>query len=332
MDSHLLDCRGYLMAASSLRRGQLVLPSDGGTQPATGTRLLVKARPPVGAQGGDTPARAAGRAVARIVVRSFPRRFGLLEILAIGSLEWMRRHLAIVNALEAIRVGSDRRVLRVLDFGGADGSLGRALRFYGLADHYALTLVDIDRQAIEQAAIRPPIQDAFAIDPNEPLPFADRSFDIVVSSDVFEHIPGESRQRWALELARVGRLAQVHSMPLDSADGRWASSRYDLAYAEWLRATGRSDRWTMEHLENGVPTLEAVRDLFEQGRVYGIANGDVWLRSMRAQAGPKDPISRLLFAAQYVFRLRRLDRLPPFKNALVVVDARPSEQQDGERE
>lgn len=243
----------------------------------------------------------------------------------------MRRHLAILNALEALYASTGRRTLRVLDFGGADGSLARALRFYGIADHYALTLVDTDREAIARAEIRPPIDDAVAIDPDEPLPFADGAFDIVVSSDVFEHIPAEARARWADDLARVSRIAQVHSVPLDSADGRWASSRYDRAYDAWLRATtGQSDRWTTEHLETGVPSVETIREIFEPTSVEGISNGDVWFAAMKAQNGPKDPISRLRFAVRYVRTLRSLERRPPFKNALVLVDGRPRTEQDDE--
>jgi ubiquinone/menaquinone biosynthesis C-methylase UbiE len=269
-----------------------------------------------------TRARILGRWAARIVARRFPRRFGLLEVLAIGSVEWMRRHLAIINALEAIRTESQQETLRVLDFGGAGGSLARALDFYGLSTRYRLILADIDNAAISTAIIRPPTERAVLIDPDGPLPFDDGEFDVVVSSDVFEHIPRGARARWAAELERVCRLGQVHSMPADSGDGRWTSTLTDIAFDRWyFERFGFRERWTVEHLEAGLPTIEMLREIFPSSRISGISNSSVWLESMRAQFGPKHPAARGLFALAYFTKLRRLESRPPFKNCLVIVGA-----------
>jgi SAM-dependent methyltransferase len=266
-----------------------------------------------------TWARRLGRRVARTLVTGFPRRFGLLEVLALGSQEWMRRHLAIINALESVRVEQGRSELRILDFGGADGSLARAMDFYGLADRYRLVLVDIDHAAIGAAVIRPPTEAAVAIDAGGDLPFAADSFDIVVSSDVFEHIPAAERDRWATELARVARLGQIHSMPADSADGTWRSTETDRVFQQWhLDRFGIPERWTAEHLATGLPTIEALRRTFPGARIEGISNARLWLAAMHAQFGPKHVAARAWFATKFYVRYRRLDGRPPFKNCLIV--------------
>jgi methyltransferase family protein len=268
-----------------------------------------------------TTARRLGRLLARPMVR-FPRRFGLLEISAIGSLEWMRRHLAIINALEGIRQDAGATSLRVLDFGGADGSLARALDFYGLANRYRIALVDVDAEYIRQAVIAPPVEDALAIRPNRPLPFNDAVFDVAVSSDVFEHIAPDERDFWAAELRRVSRLGQVHTMPADSPDGRWAASETDRAWELWRRERGLgSDRWTREHLENGVPLISAIEAMFAPCVVTGIANASVWLAAMKAQSQRSSLAARIAFLPYYVIRLRRFESRPPFKNCLVVARA-----------
>jgi hypothetical protein len=272
---------------------------------------------------GRTRPRKLGRWAARIAIRRFPRRFGLLEVLAIGSGEWMRRHLAIINELERIRNEGGRDVLRLLDFGGADGSLARALEFYGLTHRYRLVLTDIDKAAISSAVIRPPTEQAVLVDPDGRLPFADGAFDVVVSSDVFEHIPESARARWAAELERVSGIGQVHSMPADSADGRWVATLTDLEFDRWyLERFGSRERWTSEHLDTGLPTVERLREIFPSGRITGISNAFVWLESMRAQFGPKHAGARGSFALAYYTRLRRLEGRPPFKNCLVVVYGR----------
>lgn len=269
----------------------------------------------------ETTARRLGRYAARVAVRGFPRRFGMLEVMALGSVEWMRRHLAIVNAMEARRESNGKAVMTVLDFGGANGSLARALRLYGLADAYRIVLVDIDAEAIEAADTSPPVEAASVIEPDGSLPFPDDSFDLVVSSDVFEHIPAASRSRWANELRRVARFGQIHSVPADSDDGRWISTRVDREYDQWFRDRfGMQDRWTAEHIETGVPSVESLRELFGDCRIDGISNAEGWLAAMQAQQGSKSPASRLRFALRYYRRLRQLEGRPPFKNCLIVVE------------
>lgn len=268
-----------------------------------------------------TPARRLGRRAARLLARRFPRRFGLLEVLALGSLEWMRRHLAIINALEGIRAESGSHILHLLDFGGADGSLARALDFYGLTAHYRIVIADIDSAAIASASIRPPTESAILIDPHGQLPFEAGAFDVVVSSDVFEHIPVEDRARWATELARVSRIGQVHSMPADSEDGRWTSTATDTAFDRWHHARfGSRERWTTEHLETGLPTIEALRHLFPSGRIEGLSNSAAWLEAMHAQFGATHALARARFVIRYLTRLRKFESRPPFKNCLVIVD------------
>jgi len=262
--------------------------------------------------------RALGRWLGPFFARRFPRRFGLFELLGLGSIEASRRHLAIVNELENLRRKAGLPVLDILDFGGAEGSLGRTLRMYGLESHYRVTLADIDEAALKVAAAVANAR-VVTLEPEGTLPFADASFDVAVSSDVFEHIPKSARQGRADELRRVSRLGQVHSVPADDGGHHWNSVQVDEDFAAWQRESfGAPDRWTGEHLEKGVPSLDDLRELFPQGRISGIVSGRVWAATMRAKYGPATPWHRVRFALTYARQLRKLERKAPFKTALIV--------------
>lgn len=259
---------------------------------------------------------------APILIR-WPRGFGLFEsvlYLRVGSLEWLRRHRLIIGELERIRRAAGVEQLRVLDFGGLSGSLAYAIRLYGLTRRYEIHVVDIEREVIEGIELRPPLAGKLAIEPAPPLPYADRSFDVVASSDVFEHIPRELRRPWADELARVARLGQVHTIPCDSSDRQWDSSAVDQAFASWYEsAVGEPERWTMEHIANGVPTIDELVAAFGPTEILGLANTTIWMDSMRVQCGPAGWFRRVLFITRYIAR-RRADKRPPFKGCLIVVE------------
>ena len=207
-----------------------------------------------------------------------------------------------------------------MDFGGAGGSLARALRFYLVDNGYEITLVDIDRDAVAAASLDPPLIAKRVIDAAEPLPFDDCAFDVVVSADVFEHIPAESRGRWAAELGRVAGLGQIHTFPCDSGDGRFNSTAPDLAMNNWHVAQfGRPERWTAEHIAGGVPSFELMAQIFAPSKVIGIANVDVWLETIKYQFIVTSGWHRLLLGLRYLVRRRRLDQMPPFKGCLFLV-------------
>ena len=257
-----------------------------------------------------------------ILIR-WPRGFGLFETilyLRVGSLEWLRRHRLIIGQLERIRRSAGEDKLRVLDFGGLSGSLAHAVRMYGLTRRYEIHVADIEREAIGGIELRPPLAGKLAIEPAPPLPYADRSFDVVASSDVFEHIPRALRGPWADELARVALLGQLHTIPCDSSDGRWDSSAVDRDFASWYEsAVGEPERWTMEHIANGVPTIDELTAVFHPTKILGIANTTIWMDSMRVQYGQRGWFRRVVFIIRYI-AARRTDERPPFKGCLVIVE------------
>ena len=248
----------------------------------------------------------------------FPRTFGLAEVglyAAGGSLDFVRRHMAIVNELELLR-GKLHGRLRVLDYGGANSPLSTFLRLYGLADRYQVVVADVDVTAIANATLRKPLDSAVLLEPNGTLPFADGAFDAVVSSDVFEHIPRRDRPRWAKELHRVARHAQIHNIPCDGDD--YVSSKADAAYQRWhIGRFGAPEPWTAEHIANGVPSVEELMMLFPGAMIRGIANADLWLRTMKAEATQSSIAGRFARAVAYAIGRRHQDSHGPFKACLI---------------
>jgi len=82
---------------------------------------------------------------------------------------------------------------------------------------------------------------------------------------------------------------------------------------------GEPERWTAEHIANGVPSVEELNAIFHPTEIRGLANTKIWMDSMRVQFGPSSASRRLLYIARYIAR-RRSDLRPPFKGCLIVVD------------
>ena len=140
---------------------------------------------------------------------------------------------------------------RALDLGIGDGRLASQL------DVINLTGADVSQVALERAAKRLPDADLVKIEQDEPLPFSDNEFDLVVCAETIEHI--RDLQLALSEIRRVlrpgGRLAVT--TPL--------GSRFDVLvrgfgspFSPHLRTfTRRSLRATLERMGFQVVELEA---------------------------------------------------------------------------
>jgi SAM-dependent methyltransferase len=86
------------------------------------------------------------------------------------------------------------------------------------------------------------------------LPFADDTFEVVVTLDVLEHVPPGIRAPFLSELLRVSRDLVVLSAPFAHPDLELAEE----ALNEFIRARFQGDFPTLdEHADNGLPELHA---------------------------------------------------------------------------
>lgn len=109
------------------------------------------------------------------------------------------------------------------------------------------------------------------------IPVEDDSFDFVVSSDVFEHIPPADRDSFLKENLRVARLAVILTAPFYSKETELAELHANERYR--IISDGEDHRWLKEHIERGLPREREVEDLCrDEG--YGfqmIPNNNLWL-------------------------------------------------------
>jgi hypothetical protein len=81
------------------------------------------------------------------------------------------------------------------------------------------------------------------------LPFSDNEFDVVVCSDVLEHVPKCDREGHILELLRVAKRRVFLTAPFGFENREFEELFFRLT----------RNQWTKEHLENEVTTLEEMR-------------------------------------------------------------------------
>jgi SAM-dependent methyltransferase len=91
------------------------------------------------------------------------------------------------------------------------------------------------------------------------LPFGDGEFDVVVALDLLEHLPAELRPVALAELARVARTRLIAGCPCGER-----ALRADRVLARYYAVQPRATPpWLVEHLENGFPEVEVLRDALE---------------------------------------------------------------------
>ena len=90
------------------------------------------------------------------------------------------------------------------------------------------------------------------------VPYADNSFEVVVSLDVLEHIEKSKRGLHLAELARVADRRIILCCPLGAAEHVDAERELSRWYRE---VVGSGHRFLEEHLERGLPNEREIEEL-----------------------------------------------------------------------
>jgi hypothetical protein len=148
-------------------------------------------------------------------------------------LNWAARYYPIIRTLKAHALYDSGSLLEI-----GSGPIGigrfRNVPFVGC---------DISFPSIPKPPMTPVVASAAE------LPFKDNEFDVVLASDVLEHIPTELRQKVISEALRVARKLVIFGFPCGEL--AWKSDQ-DLM-AAYVRSRRTPPAWLSEHLEAAFP-------------------------------------------------------------------------------
>jgi SAM-dependent methyltransferase len=247
-----------------------------------------------------------GLRLLRLLRLRITREYGWCEALFFPIPDYWLRYAGVINSLEMFCHDKPFRLLEVSSGRGGIAS------FLGLPDAQ-VCLVD---QTVDILAARHSTSAWRVCADGCVLPFADRSFDIVVSVDTVEHIPQPRRAAFLEELKRIARWGVIITCPLVSEDGRFQARKTDLCLQEELRERNRKvPRWLEEHIDRGHPSVEELLGSLEGAVVKGSQNCESWLRFARFYLRPFVWFFAGFF---YLLALKKHDALPPHWRGLMI--------------
>jgi len=146
------------------------------------------------------------------------------------------RNSIIAELIQELRL--KKEVFSIIDIGGYDGKLDL---FLNANDHYKV----LDTFRIESFNyIKGDVRN---------LELADDSCDIVISSEVLEHINSVDRERAVNEMVRVAKKYLIIGAPFKKKTTVDAEKQFNNFFKS---ITGQEHPWLKEHIENGLPDVK----------------------------------------------------------------------------
>jgi hypothetical protein len=152
------------------------------------------------------------------------------------------------------------------------------------------------------------------------LPFADHSFDVVVVSDVMEHIPPDGRLIVVAEALRVSRAMAVFGYPC----GPSAQASDQRLREQYLYRKMAPPIWLDEHMMYPFPEAQLFSELPAGWKIRSVPNESLGFHSRIMRLEMYEPLNYLFRAGLVVAPrligklLRRADRAPSYRMIFVL--------------
>lgn len=169
--------------------------------------------------------------------------------------------------LQAYGTSSDK--IKILDVGGCSEFFEQQLKESGL--QYDLTVLDMLPKPLE-------ITSKYIQADATAMAIKDDSFDVVVSTDVIEHISQDRKQAFLSECVRVAREICIIAGPFDTLGVHEA----EVTVNEFNKKLfGSGQNWLEEHMEFGKPSLSMFENVLKTMNItydnFGTQNITTWL-------------------------------------------------------
>ncbi len=197
----------------------------------------------------------------------------LPDFLADYPFDLYQRTRDIRETIDIIAAQTGKETLKILDVGGfrvdADNRGDLLLREF--LPHHEVIAVDM----VEASA------PGYIRGDGTRLPFLDNSFDVVVTSDVFEHVPPEVREDFVDNLLRVSSGYVVLGAPFYSERAALA----EKIVFEYVRKVLHAEQEQLkEHIENSLPDPVHLQEFLNKREIsftfFNSGNLDGWLTMM----------------------------------------------------
>ena len=93
--------------------------------------------------------------------------------------------------------------------------------------------------------------------------------------------------------------------------------KYDKILYKFKKLLGKKDRWTKEHLENGLPQTKDLKKQFPAAKITPTRNAYIWLTIMFLQSVPL--LNRFLPGIVYII-LKPFNRFKPFNAYMLILE------------